>query len=171
MSYLLFLLFRSVPDSFNQYLLDSIPDDSKQITSSSVEEILSAILIMSGVEKCRKSFCKKTDNAIAQLCIIIKDEDGNEEHIAKILYILLMAYQYRITCSDFLQVDLDYIFETAMKYVNSCNYLCSLRLLQLQTFHNDLKPSHYNKNSLFNNLSSPFHKVQVSFLCIFSCIF
>ncbi|CAK9187540.1 unnamed protein product, partial [Ilex paraguariensis] len=151
----------SVPDSFYQYLLDCIPDKSKEITSSSVEEILSAILILSGVEKCRESFCKKTDYAIAQLCLIIKDKDENEENTAKILYTLLMAYHYRSKCSDFLEVNLDHIFETAMKYVNSCNYLCSLRLLQLKKVPNDMKPLYYNRDLLINNLSSPFHKVRL----------
>lgn len=133
-----------------------------------MEEILSAILILCGVEKCRESFCKKIDDAIVELCRII--DDGNEEHIAKILYILLMACQYRSTCMDF-QVDSDLIFKTAMKYINSCNFLCSLRLLQLQTLQVDLKPLHSNKISLINNLSSPFHKVPFSFPNIFRCIF
>lgn len=127
-----------------------------------MEEILSAILILSGVEKCRESFCKKTDYAIAQLCLIIKDKDENEENTAKILYTLLMAYHYRSKCSDFLDVNLDNIFETAMKYVNSCNYLCSLRLLQLKKVPNDMKPLYYKRDLLINNLSSPFHKVQSS---------
>lgn len=156
-----FIHFRSVPDSFNQYLLDCIPDKSKKITSSSVEEILYAIFILSGVEKCRSSFCKKVDRAIVQMCKII--DDGNEEHVAKILYSLFMACQYRLTCDVSLQFSLDLITTTAVKYVNSCNFLCSLQLLHLNSSEIDLKSIYSQKLMLINNLSSPFRKVCLIF--------
>ena len=100
------------------------------------------------------------------------DTCDNVERVAKLLYILLVAFQSRVRFSRQTVIDCTSLAKLAVKYVNSSNYLCALRILDSLLSLNEENDGKSLKSvldclnspdeltKLVDNLRSPFHKVR-----------
>lgn len=100
---------------------------------------------------------------MSKLCTRIKSTE-NVELKAKLLYGQLITLQYRLKCQDKSAINFSEIIKLAANYVNSSNYLCSLRILDISAPYSTFEclDSDDDKLRIIDNLSSPFHKVMNS---------
>lgn len=147
-------------DSFYTHLLNCISEENDLYFPEKLENTMCAVLVLSYINT-PELFVSKIGEFIMRLYSVVNDTE-NVEHIAKFLYISLMIFQFWIKSNNSILFNND-IIKSTMRFINSSNYLCSLRILNVLLEFKEVQYlySHEEKLSLINNLNSPFHKVNV----------
>ena len=162
-------LYRNLRDDLKQTIVNKI---SAPLAYDVTESTLQAVLIACNFRDYCSLVTKKLDMVLESLCeqIIVCD---NVEHVAKLLYILLVLLQSRIQFGRGTPLNCKTLVELALKYADSSNYLCSLRILDSLSsvsYENveDIESVRTTSGclnipndqfKLIDNLCSPFHKV------------
>lgn len=149
--------YRSMPESSVEHLMEGI--DTANIPASS-EQSLFPILVLSYIEKYQSAFVNRADEYIIQLCRVV-DDVTDVEKSAKLLYFILIAFQFRARFKLHTTFSYETLIRLSMKFVNSSNHLCALLILDALSKYDVFKclNSCEEKMKLINNLCSPFHKV------------
>lgn len=153
-------LLRSAPQPFTEFLVNQILDEISEKNIHRVENSLHSVIVLSYTNLPIVKFTRKSDKFLSNLCTRIEAEQSTEVR-AKLLYSLLITVQHRLKCKPVDDLNINKIIVLAAKFVNSSDYLCSLRILYNLAENNAFEclNSDKNKMSLIDNLSSPFHKV------------
>lgn len=146
---------------------------SVPLTFEVTESVLQAAVVACNFTDRHYLVIKRLDTVLEKLCELISTCD-NVERVAKLLYVLLILFQSRTSHNSEIPMNFDTLVKLILKYVDSSNYLCSLRMLDslsaLQPENienwNSIRTVFENLNvpneptKLINNLCSPFHKVR-----------